>query len=85
MEFTHPMMMMVPPGSQLAPPEYSLLPPPTLIWTVISPTQQQAVVELPSPNHKTVLCRNWEETGSCRYGRRCSFAHGEAELRAQAR
>lgn len=31
--------------------------------------------------YKTELCRNWEETGVCRYGMRCHFAHGHAELR----
>ncbi|KAK0561566.1 hypothetical protein OC844_003152 [Tilletia horrida] len=41
----------------------------------------------PSPNnrklnlYKTELCRNWEEKGSCRYGVKCQYAHGEAELR----
>ncbi|KAK0566067.1 hypothetical protein OC861_003429 [Tilletia horrida] len=41
----------------------------------------------PSPNnrklnlYKTELCRNWEEKGTCRYGVKCQYAHGEAELR----
>ena len=35
--------------------------------------------------YKTELCRSWEETGSCRYGSKCQFAHGKAELRPIAR
>jgi len=31
--------------------------------------------------YKTELCRSWEETGSCRYGNKCQFAHGKDELR----
>lgn len=35
-----------------------------------------------SPNrYKTELCRGFQETGSCKYGSKCQFAHGEAELR----
>ncbi|KAJ3341598.1 hypothetical protein HDU93_004500 [Gonapodya sp. JEL0774] len=35
--------------------------------------------------YKTELCRSWEETGTCRYGSKCQFAHSEAELRAVER
>lgn len=35
--------------------------------------------------YKTELCRSWEEKGSCRYGAKCQFAHGEGELRTVAR
>eukprot|EP00028_Trichosphaerium_sp_Am-I-7-wt_P014574 CAMPEP_0168509392 /NCGR_PEP_ID=MMETSP0405-20121227/744_1 /TAXON_ID=498012 /ORGANISM="Trichosphaerium sp, Strain Am-I-7 wt" /LENGTH=267 /DNA_ID=CAMNT_0008526833 /DNA_START=46 /DNA_END=850 /DNA_ORIENTATION=+ len=31
--------------------------------------------------YKTELCRSWVETGSCRYGNKCQFAHGGDELR----
>lgn len=31
--------------------------------------------------YKTELCRSWEETGTCRYGNKCQFAHGISELR----
>jgi len=31
--------------------------------------------------YKTELCRSFAETGICRYGHRCQFAHGEHELR----
>lgn len=35
--------------------------------------------------YKTELCRSWEEKGTCRYGTKCQFAHGEEELRLVAR
>ncbi|MEW5302480.1 MAG: hypothetical protein WDW38_002363 [Sanguina aurantia] len=31
--------------------------------------------------YKTELCRSWDESGSCRYGSKCQFAHGREELR----
>ncbi len=39
--------------------------------------------ELTAQNlYKTELCRSFEETGACRYGLKCQFAHGKAEIRA---
>lgn len=38
-----------------------------------------------NPNYKCVLCKNWEEFGSCKYGDRCVFAHGENELNVSKR
>lgn len=35
--------------------------------------------------YKTELCRSWEEKGTCRYGAKCQFAHGEDELRRVTR
>jgi len=35
--------------------------------------------------YKTELCRNWKETGVCRYGTKCQFAHGGEELRGVIR
>jgi len=35
--------------------------------------------------YKTELCRSWEEKGTCRYGSKCQFAHGEDELRCVTR
>jgi len=29
---------------------------------------------------KTEMCKNWEMKGSCRWGNKCSYAHGEHEL-----
>eukprot|EP01095_Lingulamoeba_sp_RSL-Kostka_P009201 TRINITY_DN315_c0_g1_i1.p1 TRINITY_DN315_c0_g1~~TRINITY_DN315_c0_g1_i1.p1 ORF type:complete len:331 (+),score=112.91 TRINITY_DN315_c0_g1_i1:70-1062(+) len=31
--------------------------------------------------YKTELCRSFQETGNCRYGSKCQFAHGAEELR----
>lgn len=53
--------------------------------------QQDAMNLGPSANHrklglsKTELCRGWEEKGSCRYGRKRQFAHGEDEVRKVTR
>ena len=30
--------------------------------------------------YKRELCKNWTETGVCRYGSKCQFAHGVEEL-----
>jgi len=35
--------------------------------------------------YKTELCRSFEETGACRYGLKCQFAHGRGELRPVVR
>jgi len=35
--------------------------------------------------YKTELCRSWEEKGTCRYGPKCQFAHGEDEIRKVSR
>ena len=38
--------------------------------------------ELSAQNlYKTELCRSFQETGNCRYGTKCQFAHGKHELR----
>jgi len=29
---------------------------------------------------KTEMCKNWEMHGTCRWGNKCSYAHGEHEL-----
>jgi len=31
--------------------------------------------------YKTETCQSWMETGTCRYGNKCQYAHGKAELR----
>lgn len=35
--------------------------------------------------YKTELCRPFKETGECKYGEKCQFAHGENELRTVQR
>jgi len=37
--------------------------------------------EIPLNLYKTELCRSFEEKGCCRYGNKCQFAHGMADLR----
>ncbi|XP_032227228.2 mRNA decay activator protein ZFP36L2 isoform X3 [Nematostella vectensis] len=38
-----------------------------------------------SSRYKTELCRPFEESGTCKYGDKCQFAHGYHELRQLAR
>jgi len=52
--------------------------------TTITSTQEQHA-NLPSNLYKTELCRSFEETGTCRYGSKCQFAHGYPELRPAPR
>lgn len=42
-------------------------------------------VSEPTSRYKTELCRPYEESGSCKYGDKCQFAHGYGELRNLAR
>ncbi|KAJ7951876.1 Zinc finger CCCH domain-containing protein [Quillaja saponaria] len=39
-----------------------------------------AQVNLKQVLFKTKLCNNWEMVGDCSYGKRCRFAHGQAEM-----
>lgn len=39
----------------------------------------------PTSRYKTELCRPFEESGTCKYGDKCQFAHGCSELRNLAR
>jgi hypothetical protein len=49
----------------------------------IEQQQQQQEMALPGKSalYKTELCRSWLEKGTCKYGHKCQFAHGEDELR----
>ncbi|XP_029427118.1 mRNA decay activator protein ZFP36-like [Rhinatrema bivittatum] len=38
-----------------------------------------------SSRYKTELCRTFSETGKCKYGSKCQFAHGFQELRTLSR
>lgn len=66
-----------PPGfAPLAPrPGPELSPSPT------SPTSTPTT----SSRYKTELCRTFSESGRCRYGAKCQFAHGLGELRQASR
>lgn len=48
-------------------------------------SQEQAGTGQNSSPYKTELCRPFEENGTCKYGEKCQFAHGQAELRTLAR
>lgn len=52
-----------------------------------APSQNAAVVAsaVNTSRYKTELCRPYEEFGVCKYGDKCQFAHGGAELRSLAR
>ena len=56
------------------------------------PVQQGGILPMKNPltqqqknvmNYKIAKCKNFEKDGQCRYGDRCTFAHGDAELRAK--
>ena len=40
---------------------------------------------LANAKYKTELCKSFRETGNCKYGEKCQFAHGAAELRSVPR
>ncbi|XP_017540172.1 mRNA decay activator protein ZFP36L1b [Pygocentrus nattereri] len=44
-----------------------------------------AAGQVNSSRYKTELCRPFEESGSCKYGDKCQFAHGQHELRSLSR
>ncbi|XP_008289177.1 tristetraprolin [Stegastes partitus] len=60
-------------------PATTVAPPPGFPPSASLPAQVPPM--LSSNRYKTELCRGFQETGSCKYGSKCQFAHGEAELR----
>jgi len=62
-------------------PSTTVAPPPGFPPSASLPAQVQPPTLLPSNRYKTELCRGFQESGSCKYGNKCQFAHGEAELR----
>lgn len=54
-----------------------------------SQSEPAKIIQVPqiinSSRYKTELCRPYEESGSCKYGDKCQFAHGSHELRNLAR
>ncbi|KAK6621149.1 hypothetical protein RUM43_011455 [Polyplax serrata] len=54
-----------------------------------SQSEPAKIIQVPqiinSSRYKTELCRPFEESGSCKYGDKCQFAHGAHELRSLAR
>ncbi|XP_052008661.1 mRNA decay activator protein ZFP36L1 [Xyrauchen texanus] len=62
----------------------SLPPPPGLSISnssLASPKVLSATTAPISTRYKTELCRTYEESGTCKYGAKCQFAHGMEELR----
>ncbi|XP_042294809.1 mRNA decay activator protein ZFP36-like [Sceloporus undulatus] len=49
------------------------------------PLRLPSLAPAPSSRYKTELCRTFSETGKCKYGAKCQFAHGTAELRSVSR
>ena len=39
------------------------------------------MARVPYSNYKTVKCKFFENDGQCKFGRNCSFAHGDQDLR----
>ncbi|KAM6988239.1 mRNA decay activator protein ZFP36L1 [Tautogolabrus adspersus] len=71
-----------------------LLPPPGLclsnnsLSSAASPSSlRPSAVPAPhiSTRYKTELCRTFEESGTCKYGAKCQFAHGMDEMRGLSR
>ncbi|KAJ8257082.1 hypothetical protein COCON_G00192340 [Conger conger] len=64
-----------------------LLPPPGLSISTssLSPPKSPASTPPISTRYKTELCRTYEESGTCKYGAKCQFAHGMDELRGLSR
>ncbi|KAJ8383916.1 hypothetical protein AAFF_G00213790 [Aldrovandia affinis] len=64
-----------------------LMPPPGLSISTssLSPPKSPASTPPISTRYKTELCRTYEESGTCKYGAKCQFAHGAEELRGLSR
>lgn len=71
-----------PPGLSISPLGLSI-PPPGL--SVSPPSPRATPVPAVSARYKTELCRTYEESGACKYGAKCQFAHGADELRGLSR
>ena len=42
---------------------------------------QRSPKSLNQTRYKTEICRSFEESGQCKYGEKCQFAHGQDEIR----
>ncbi|KAI1893366.1 hypothetical protein AGOR_G00123000 [Albula goreensis] len=73
--------------SEQIPATPSLLPPPGLSISTSSLSSPKSPASTPpiSTRYKTELCRTYEESGTCKYGAKCQFAHGMEELRGLSR
>lgn len=39
------------------------------------------MLNIPYNNYKTQRCKYFDQEGQCKFGKNCSYAHGEDELR----
>ncbi|XP_010890277.2 mRNA decay activator protein ZFP36L1 [Esox lucius] len=64
-----------------------LMPPPGLSISTSSMSSPKSLVLSPpiSTRYKTEMCRTYEESGTCKYGAKCQFAHGMDEVRGLSR
>ena len=45
------------------------------------PANEKINIKKPVPNKfKTDLCRNWMNTSFCKFGKDCTYAHGDHDL-----
>ena len=51
----------------------------------LDPSFEQQQPQSSASRYKTELCRPFEESGKCKYGEKCQFAHGKHELRHMVR
>lgn len=51
----------------------------------VQPNLQAEQVKSLASRYKTELCRSFEETGFCKYGEKCQFAHGTNEMKCLPR
>ena len=47
----------------------------------MGPYSRSTMAPATSPQYKTQMCRGWASTGTCAYGQKCQFAHGQDEMR----
>lgn len=55
------------------------------VGSAAAATAASVAAAVNTSRYKTELCRPYEEFGVCKYGDKCQFAHGMAELRSLAR
>lgn len=70
------------------PPGFEPLPPRAVPAVSTAPSEvgsTSPVGAASSSRYKTELCRTFSESGKCRYGSKCQFAHGPGELRPASR
>lgn len=48
-----------------------------------SKEERERFVQAYKMKFKTEMCKNWQENGSCKFMDKCSFAHGEHELKGK--